>query len=57
MGNNSAKDEKVKPGDRIAWMSIKGPQSGVIETKFGNGWLTRLDNGKCVLVNEKSIKR
>lgn len=37
-------------GRRVEWMAVNGPQMGVIEAKFGGGYLARLDNGKCVII-------
>lgn len=37
-------------GRRVEWMAVNGPQTGVIEAKFGGGYLARLDNGKCVII-------
>ena len=26
-------------GRRVEWMAVNGPQTGVIEAKFGGGWI------------------
>lgn len=43
-------------GDRVTWETVNGPRSGIVEDKRTLGYLVRLDSGKCVIVNEKSIK-
>lgn len=42
-------------GKRVSWMTVNGPNSGVIDSLFNNDYMIRLDNGKYVIVGEKSI--
>lgn len=54
--------ERVSPdsresliGKRVSWMTVSGPNSGVVDSLFNNDYMIRLDNGKYVIVGEKSI--
>ena len=48
----------IDVGDRVWWGCIHGEVSGIVEELRDNDdFLVRLDNGKCVLVNELSIIR
>lgn len=47
----------MKKGERVTWMAVNGPRSGVLEAKMPTGYLVRLDNGKCVIVHQNSIKQ
>lgn len=42
-------------GKRVSWMTVNGPNSGVIDGLFNNDYMIRLDNGKYVIVGKKSI--
>lgn len=42
-------------GKRVSWMTVNGPNSGVIDSLFNNDYMIRLDNGKYVIVGKKSI--
>ena len=42
-------------GKRVSWMTVNGPNSGVVDSLFNNDYMIRLDNGKYVIVGEKSI--
>lgn len=42
-------------GDRIGWVTVNGPASGVIEDEHPCGWLVRLDNGKSVVVFDREV--
>lgn len=44
-------------GDKVTWMAVNGPVSGVIE-QFGNGYaIIRLANNKVVPVSINSLKQ
>lgn len=43
------------PGERISWRTLNGTMSGVIEDEQELGYLVRLDNGKYVIVDSKSM--
>lgn len=45
----------MKRGDRITWKTVNGTCSGAAIDKRELGYLVRLDNGKCMIVNPKSI--
>ena len=45
----------MRVGDRIQWMSINRAEVGVIESEREDGFLVRLDNQKCVIVQKTSI--
>jgi len=36
-------------------MTVNGPNSGIVDSLFNNDYMIRLDNGKYVIVGEKSI--
>lgn len=43
-------------GTIVSWVSVNGIKTGVVEDYLGNGdWLVKLDDGKHVIVNEKSF--
>ena len=43
-------------GDTVSWKAVNGVVSGTLEGEIKPGeWLVRLDNGKSVIVNEKSF--
>jgi len=42
-------------GKRVSWMTVNGPNSGIVDSLFNNDYMIRLDNGKYVIVGEKSI--
>lgn len=43
--------------DRVAWRTVNGTRTGEIVSPFNStgDWFVRLDNGKYVIVNEKSF--
>lgn len=43
------------PGTRITWRAVNGPISGVTAAFRDGNYLVLLDNGKYVIVNEKSL--
>lgn len=43
-------------GERASWLAVNGPCEGEVEQFCEKGILVRLDNGKCVILNENSIK-
>ena len=45
----------MKKGDRITWKTLNGTCSGVIVDEDESGFLVKLDNGKYLIVNSKSI--
>ena len=45
----------TKQNKRISWRTLNGIHSGVIVAEDELGYLVRLDNGKYVIVNQKSI--
>ena len=45
----------MKRGERVSWLAVNGPRSGVLEAKKEKGYLVRLDNGQCVIVARRSI--
>lgn len=47
----------MKEGDKVRWTTVNGFGSGVLvkEQKDGD-WIVLLDNGKHVIVNERSFK-
>lgn len=46
----------MKIGVRVSWTAVNGIVSGVLEqSRPGGDWVVRLDNGKIVIVNEKSF--
>ncbi len=54
--------ERVSPdsrksliGKRVSWMTVNGPNSGVVDSLFNDDYMIRLDNDKYVIVGEKSI--
>lgn len=47
----------MKNGDNITWRTLNGTRSGVIVAENGSGYLVKLDNGKYVIVNQKSIQK
>lgn len=47
---------KYDVGDRITWEAVNGPKSGFISEETPLGYMVLLDNGKCVIVHENSIK-
>lgn len=47
--------DMTKIGERISWMTVHGPRSGVIEKETDLGWFVRLDGGMTVIVHEDSI--
>lgn len=43
---------------RVWWNCVSGEVSGVVKSKDESGhYVVRLDNGKCVLVHRKSIRK
>lgn len=44
-------------GDKIMWLAVNGPKTGVIEEKRGEWYLVRLPNKKYVIVAFSSIKK
>jgi len=44
-------------GTTISWRADNGKMSGVVTEKNGSDYLVRLDNGKYINVNKKSICR
>lgn len=42
-------------GDRITWKTLNGTCSGVIVDEDEFGFLVKLDNGKYLIINSKSI--
>ena len=44
-------------GDKVQWDTVKGPKTGVIESKRADGYLIRLDNGKCIVAHETSLTK
>lgn len=44
-------------GDKVQWDTVKGLKRGVIEAKRADGYLIRLDNGKCIIAHENSIRK
>ena len=44
-------------GSRVQWNSLNGPKHGRIERVEGKQALVRLDNGKCVIAHETSLKK
>lgn len=44
----------LQKGEKISWKAVNGVARGTIVDKSIN-YLVRLDNGKQVIVNEKSI--
>lgn len=44
-------------GDKVRWDTVKGLKTGVIEAKRADGYLIRLDNGKCIIAHENSIRK
>ena len=48
----------IEIGNRVWWEAVSGPVSGIVEEfRDGDNYLVRLDNGKCVIVNELSISK
>lgn len=46
----------MKEGDRVYWNAVNGRVGGVLKKLQKDGdWLVLLDNGKYVIVNEKSF--
>jgi len=45
----------VPPGARVSWNAVNGLVSGVTEGFRDGKYLVRLDDGRNVIVNEKSI--
>ena len=45
----------TKQNKRISWRTLNGISSGVIEAENELGYLVKQDNGKYVIVNQKSI--
>ena len=43
-------------GQTITWYTANGPKTGVVEAKQPDGYFVRLASGKCVVVNEDSIR-
>ena len=43
--------------DRVQWDTVKGLKTGVIESKRADGYLIRLDNGKCIVAHETSLTK
>ena len=39
----------------VRWVAVNGIVSGKVEAVINDNYLVRLPNGKCVIVNEKSI--
>lgn len=48
--------DKLKIGDKVAWLTIHGPRWGIIESFEPEGILVRLPNNKCVPCDEKSLR-
>lgn len=46
----------MQVGDRVTWTAVNKPYSGVVTGKHTLGWKVRLDNGKYVIANEKSLR-
>lgn len=44
-------------GDRVQWDTVKGLKTGVIESKRTDGYLIRLDDGKCIVAHETSLTK
>ena len=42
-------------GDRITWKTLNGTCSGVIVDEDESYFLIKLDNGKYLIINSKSI--
>lgn len=48
-------EPKYPPGARVSWRAANGPKSGVTAGFRNGNYLVLLDNGRHVIVNEKSI--
>lgn len=43
-------------GERVSWNAVNGVVSGTLEREGKPGeWMVRLDNGKYVIIDEKSF--
>ena len=45
----------MEKGDRITWKTLNGTCSGVIVDEDELGYLVKLDNGKYLIINSKTI--
>ena len=47
----------MKEGELVKWRGVNRIEHGLLVEKQSDGehWLVSLDNGKCVIVNEKNI--
>jgi len=43
------------PGDVVSWTSLNGTYTGVVESTKGGYIIVRLDGGKCIVADEKSL--
>ena len=48
----------IQIGDTVKWKTVSRDASGKVTEDYGNGdWLVTLDNGKVVIVNERSMEK
>ena len=48
---------EITIGDLVTWDSLNGPKHGRIERVDGKQALVRLDNGKCIVADFRSLKK
>ena len=48
--------DQLAPGSRVQWNSLNGTTYGIVERIDQRGVLVRLNNNKCVLADERSLK-
>lgn len=44
-------------GDKVQWDTVKGLKTGVIESERPDGYLIRLESGKCIVAHENSLTK